>query len=76
MEGARMAGEEKKLTFLQVLGSVLSSFIGVKRNETRERDFRHGRARDFILVGLLLTVVFILVVWGVVQLVMRVASGA
>lgn len=69
-----MAGEEKKLSILQVLGSVMSSFIGVQKNVTRERDFRHGRARDFIIVGILLTVLFILAVWGVVQLVVGVAT--
>lgn len=74
-EGVAVAHNERKLGFLQVLGSVLSSFFGVQKNETRERDFKHGRARDFILVGILLTVLFILVVWGVVQLVMHVATG-
>jgi len=66
--------EQKKLSFWQVLGSVTSSFLGVQKNERRERDFRHGRARDFIMVGVLLTMVFVLAVWGVVQLVMSVAA--
>ena len=69
-----MPEQERKLSFLQVLGSVMSSFLGVQKNETRERDFTRGRARDFIIVGILLTLVFILVVWGVVQVVMRVAT--
>ena len=68
-----MSRDGQKLSFLQVLGSVLASFIGVQKDATRERDFKRGRARDFILVGILLTVVFILTVWGVVQLVMRLA---
>lgn len=66
----------QKLGFFQVLGSVVSSFFGVQKDATRQRDFRHGRARDFILVGLLLTAVFVLTVWGVVQLVMRIAAPA
>lgn len=70
-----MTDEQKKLGFIQVLGSVMSSFIGVQKNATRERDFKHGRARDFIIVGIVLTVVFVLSVWGVVQLVMRVAGA-
>ena len=68
-----MNDEKGRLGLLQVLGSVLSSFFGVQKNETRERDFKHGRARDFIIVGAILTVFFILVVFGVVQLVMRLA---
>lgn len=71
-----MPGEDRDLTFFQVLGSVVSSFFGVQKNATRERDFTRGRARDFILVGILLTVLFILGVWGVVQLVMRLAVPA
>lgn len=69
-----MPEQDRKLSFLQVLGSVMSSFLGVQKNETRERDFTRGRARDFIIVGILLTLAFILVVWGVVQVVMRVAT--
>ena len=69
-----VAEEQQKLSFLQVLGSVMSSFLGVQKNATRERDFKRGRARDFILVGVLLTAVFIFAVWGVVQLVMHVAA--
>ena len=60
-----MSEQHKRLSIVQIIGSVLSSFFGVQKNATRER--------DFILVGVLLTVVFILIVWGVVQLVMSVA---
>jgi hypothetical protein len=73
-EKVGVAEEQRRLSFLQVLGSVMSSFLGVQKNATRERDFKRGRARDFILVGVLLTTVFIFVVWGVVQLVMHVAA--
>ena len=66
----------QRLTLPQVFGSVLSSFFGVQKNATRERDFRRGRARDFIIVGVALTLLFILTVWGVVQLVMRFAIPA
>ena len=69
-----MTEDGKKLTILQVMGSVMSSFIGVQKNATRERDFKRGRARDFIVVGILLTLAFVLAVWGVVQLVIGVAG--
>ena len=70
-----MAKEPDKLSLVQVFGSVLASFFGVQKNANRERDFKRGRARDFIIVGVVLTVLFILAVWGVVQLVMHVATG-
>lgn len=69
-----MSEKRNKLSLFQVFGSVISSFFGVQKNATRERDFQRGRARDFILVGVVLTVGFILAVWGVVQLVMSVAA--
>jgi len=62
--------KEKKLSITQVFGSVLASFFGVQSNDRRERDFSQGRARDFIIVGVVLTALFILSVWGVVNLVM------
>ena len=68
-------GSEKnnKLGLLQVFGSVVASFIGVQSNERRERDFKRGRAKDFVVVGIVLTLLFIFLVWGVVQLVMTLA---
>ena len=75
-EDPQVSDKEPKLSFWQVLGSVMSSFLGVQKNATRERDFRRGRPRDFIIVGVLMTLLFILAVWGVVQLVMwAVAPG-
>ena len=61
---------DKKLSFLQTLGSVLASFAGIQNNAKRERDFKQGRARDFIAVGVLITVLFIAGVYGVVKFAM------
>ena len=60
---------------MQVFSSVLASFFGVQKNVNRERDFKRGRARDFIIVGAILTILFVFTVWGVVQLVMHVATN-
>lgn len=45
-------------SFLQMVGSVLTSFFGVQSAKNRERDFVHGKVRAFILVGMLMTVVW------------------
>jgi len=68
--------DEKKLSLMQVFGSVVASFIGVQSNRKRERDFQRGRARDFIIVGVVLTALFILTVWGFVRLAMSLAESA
>ena len=59
----------------KVLGSVLASMFGVQSTRKREEDFMYGRPYQYIIVGLIVTVVFILSVWGVVKLVMRMASA-
>lgn len=65
--------DKKPLGFWQILGSVFASFFGVQSNAKRERDFSQGRARDFVMVGVILTALFILIVYGVVKLVTSIA---
>ena len=55
--------------------SVLAAGFGVQSNENRERDFKHGKGSQFIFIGLAFTFVFILAVWGLVSLVMKVAGA-
>jgi len=68
-------GAGKSPSLLNVLGSVLASMFGVQSNRRREDDFTHGKPSQYIVIGLLVTVVFILTVWGVVSLVMRLAGS-
>ena len=63
----------QKLSFLQVLLSVLASFVGVQTQANRERDFSQGNVRYFIAVALMLTVVLVLVILGIVGLVIHFA---
>jgi hypothetical protein len=61
-------------SFFSILGSVLASMFGVQSTRKREVDFTHGKPIHYILVGLLVTAVFILTVWGVVKLVLSFAG--
>lgn len=56
--------------WVQAIWSVMASFIGVQSNTNRERDFEHGRFSVFVVAGLLMTLIFLLSVYGLVQLVM------
>ena len=67
-------GAGKTPGLLTVLGSVLASMFGVQSNRRREEDFTHGKPSQYVVIGLLVTVVFMLAVWGVVSLVMRLAG--
>jgi hypothetical protein len=62
--------EQNKPSVLQVVGSVLSAFFGVQSERNRERDFGRGNPFVFIAVGVILTLVFVLLVWSVVQMVL------
>jgi len=64
----------KAPSFLSVLGSVLAGMFGVQSNRKREQDFTHGKPSQYIIIGLLVTVVFILTLWGLVRLVMKLAG--
>lgn len=61
-------------SFFSVLGSVLASMFGVQSSKKHETDFARGKPIHYIMVGLLVTVVFILTVWGVVKLVLAFAG--
>jgi uncharacterized membrane protein YhdT len=66
--------KNKRLRLRELVSSVGAAFIGVQSERNRERDFSHGRPRDFIMMGVMFTLLFILLVWGVVQLVMKLAT--
>ena len=62
--------DDKAPTLLQVIGSVLSAFIGIQSSKNKERDFKHGNYKVFIIVGVGLTITFLLTVFTVVQVVL------
>ena len=61
-------------SFIDVLGSVLASMFGVQSNRNREKDFTHGKPSQYIIIGLIVTVVFMLTIWVVVSLVMKLSG--
>ena len=72
MESGKQEGRSPSL--LSVLGSVLASMFGVQSSRKREEDFMHGKPSQYVIIGLLVTVLFVLTVWGVVSLVMKLAG--
>lgn len=63
-------------TLLQMLQSVLAAAFGVQSNRNRLRDFSHGKPSHFILLGVLFTLVFVLLLFGVVRLVLHLGGAA
>ena len=62
--------ERDSLTFWQVLSSTLAAAFGVQSRKNRERDFTKGKPSQFIFMGIGFTVVFVLIMIGVVSLVL------
>ena len=69
-----MTEEEKKPTLWEVIKSVSAAFFGVQSAKNRERDFSKGNPLHFIFIGIVLTTIFVLTVYGVVRLVLASAG--
>jgi hypothetical protein len=57
-----------------VFRSVSASMFGVQSSKQHAEDFASGGVRSYIIVGLIATVAFILAVWGIVKLVVSLAT--
>ncbi|CAD5376822.1 conserved hypothetical protein [Pseudomonas sp. OF001] len=66
---------ERPLGLRQMLQSVLAAAFGVQSNRNRQRDFSRGKPSHFILLGLLFTLLFVLLLFGVVRLVLNLAGA-
>ncbi len=66
--------EQQEPGLLAHIGSVLAAFFGVQSNRARERDFTKGKPSTYIILGVVLTIGFILVIYGVVKLVLSLAG--
>lgn len=59
------------VSLIDTFKSTLWAFLGVQSDANRERDFSKGKPLHFILVGLVVTIMFILCIWGLVQLLLK-----
>ena len=51
--------DKKEPSLLDVTRSVMWAFIGVQKSKNHERDFKHGKPSQYIIVGLIGVAVFI-----------------
>lgn len=61
---------EKKPSLWQVIMSVLAAMFGVQSDSNRKRDFTYGNAWLFIVVGIILSVLLVLILYGLVHWIM------
>ena len=60
---------------LHVIGSVFAAGLGVQSSKNRERDFKQGNFKVFVITGIVFTVLFIGAVFAIVQMVLK-SAGA
>ena len=66
--------DETRTGLWSTVTSVAASFFGVQSARNRRRDFSKGKPAQFIVVGLVMTAVFILVVLLAVRLALKSAG--
>ncbi len=66
--------EQSQVTFLTILQSVFSSFVGVQNDANRKRDFESGKFWHFFAAGLIFLVVFVVSIWLGVKYLVATAS--
>ncbi len=56
------------MEFFKVIKSVMSAMIGVQNKKTLQEDFSKSSPIPFIVAGIIMTLLFIISIWVVVQL--------
>jgi hypothetical protein len=50
---------------------VLAAAVGIQSSKNQQRDFKHGKAKVYIIAGIIYTLVFITTVVTVVRMVLK-----
>ena len=70
----QLDNQKIKVGWWDVFKSTMMSFLGVQKEAIRQRDFEHGNPVHFIIMGILMTILFVLSVVTVVKFVMYLAE--
>ncbi len=70
----RTSDPEKPHGLADVAASVLAAALGVQSSKNRERDFRYGSLKQFVVVGIIGTILFIVAVYSMVRIVLKIAG--
>ena len=67
--------QHKPLSLRVVVGSVMAALLGVQSSRNYARDFARGTAGQYIVVGLLATMLVVLMIYVAVKLILHLVSG-
>lgn len=59
------------MEYFKVIKSVFAAMIGVQKKKNLEEDFAKSSATPFIIAGILMTLVFVISIWAVVQIILK-----
>lgn len=65
---------QKGPTLIDVAKSVMWAFLGVQKSKNYERDFKHGKPSQYIIIGLIGVGIFISIIIMVVKYVLSLAG--
>lgn len=65
----------ERATLMQVMTGISASFFGVRRRQKHEEGMAKATPGQVIIVGLVLTILFALTIFLVVQLVLQLTAG-
>jgi len=66
--------QRKGIGFWGTVQSTIAAACGVQTKANRERDFALAKPSTFIIAGVIFVIIFILSMYGIVQLVLSVAT--
>ena len=67
--------DKQPMTLHEVIGSVFAAAVGVQSSSNRERDLTRGSAKQFIVIELIATVLFVATIFTVVKIIIAVSAG-
>jgi len=72
---ADKASQQKSVSPLAVMKSVVAASFGVQTKSNRERDFEQGKFHHFVIGGIVFAVLFVLILVGLVNVVLHFAGA-
>ena len=67
--------KEESLALWEVFQGVFAMFIGVQSEKNRERQFKYGKFYQFLIVGIIVTIIFLLHIMLLVKFALRWAGA-
>jgi len=69
-----MTDERDSRTLWQVIMSMAAALFGVQSERNRQLDFTHGNPMHYIIIGVVMTALLVLLIYVIVQIILRQAG--